>query len=63
MADIPEIKIGLHVAQRPRDSTAAAKRRTRLSPPAIMAAVFDATGVMPRRIPLTPAYVQQLLKA
>jgi CO/xanthine dehydrogenase Mo-binding subunit len=31
--------------------------------PAIVAAVFDATGVQPRRTPLTPAYMQSLLKA
>ncbi len=33
------------------------------APVAIAAAFFDATGVMPRRIPLTPAYVKSLLKA
>jgi CO/xanthine dehydrogenase Mo-binding subunit len=32
-------------------------------PPAVAAAIFDATGVQPRRIPLTPAYVAALLKA
>lgn len=30
---------------------------------AVAAAFFDATGVFPRRIPLTPAYVKTLLKA
>jgi nicotinate dehydrogenase subunit B len=34
-----------------------------LAPPAVAAAVFDATGVAPRRIPLTPAYVSALLKS
>jgi CO/xanthine dehydrogenase Mo-binding subunit len=29
----------------------------------VAAAIFDATGVQPRRIPLTPAYVAALLKA
>ncbi len=32
-----------------------------LGPPAIAAALFDATGVWPRRIPLTPAWVKALL--
>jgi len=32
-----------------------------LAPPAVVAAFFEATGVQPRRIPLTPAYVQALL--
>jgi len=32
-----------------------------LPPPAIAAALFDATGVYPRRIPLTPDYVKGLL--
>jgi len=31
-------------------------------PPAVAAAIFDATGVQPRRIPLTPTYVSTLLK-
>ncbi len=34
-----------------------------LGPAAVAAAFFDATGVHPRRIPLTPAYVTALLKA
>ena len=34
-----------------------------LGPPAVAAAFFDATGVQPRRIPLTPAYVTALLRA
>ena len=32
-------------------------------PPAVAAAFFDATGVQPRRIPLTPAYLMTLLSA
>ena len=32
-----------------------------LAPPAIAAALFDATGVYPRRIPMTPDYVKRLL--
>ncbi|HTQ96647.1 MAG TPA: hypothetical protein VMH89_07570, partial [Candidatus Acidoferrum sp.] len=32
-------------------------------PPALAAAVFDATGVRPRRIPLTPEYVKKILSA
>lgn len=31
-------------------------------PPAIVAAFFDATGVQPRRLSLTPEYVKDLLK-
>lgn len=34
-----------------------------LPPPAVAAALFDATGVYPRRIPLTPEYVKSLLAA
>jgi CO/xanthine dehydrogenase Mo-binding subunit len=30
---------------------------------AIAAALFDATGKIARRLPLTPAYVQAILKA
>ena len=32
-----------------------------LPPPAVAAAFFDATGVAPRRVPLTPEYVKRLL--
>ena len=32
-----------------------------LAPPSIAAALFDATGVYPRRIPMTPDYVKRLL--
>ena len=35
--------------------------QTRFARPAV-AAIFDATGVQPRRIPLTPAYVTTLLR-
>jgi nicotinate dehydrogenase subunit B len=34
-----------------------------LGPSAIVAAFFDATGVWPRKIPLTPAYARSLLSA
>lgn len=36
---------------------------TTLTVSAIASAFFDATGKVPRRLPLKPAYVQSILKA
>ncbi len=62
MGDIPEIRI----VQMSRDDVGfggGGEAANAVTGPAVLAAVFDATGVQPRRTPLTPAYVQGLLKA
>ena len=60
MADMPEIRI----VQTSRDDAGfggGGEAANTVPAPAIAAAVFDAIGVPPRRTPLTPAYVKQLL--
>lgn len=60
MQETPEIR----VVQLSRDDcgfAAGGEAPNALAPPAVAAAFFDATGVTPRRIPLTPAYVTNLL--
>lgn len=62
MQETPEIK----VVQMSRDDQGigtGGEAPNGLAPQAVVAAFFDATGVWPRRIPLTPTYVQSLLKA
>jgi len=60
MEETPEIK----VVQISRDDKGfgGGEAANAIVPPAVAAAIFDATGVQPRRIPLTPAYVSTLLK-
>ncbi len=60
MADIPEIKT-VFTSRDDRGMNGGGEGANAVTPPAIMAAFFDATGAMPRRIPLTPAYVKKLL--
>ena len=60
MKDIPDIQT-VFVSRDDRGMNGGGEAANAVAPPAIMAAFFDATGVMPRRIPLTPAYVQVLL--
>ena len=59
--DLPEIKV-VFTSREDRGLHGGGEAANSAAPPAIMAAFFDATGVMPRRIPLTPAYVKELLK-
>jgi CO/xanthine dehydrogenase Mo-binding subunit len=63
MADLPEINVVLinrpEVGKYGQGSEAA----NALAASAIAGAFFDATGKVARRLPLTPAYVQALLKA
>jgi CO/xanthine dehydrogenase Mo-binding subunit len=62
MQETPEIR----VVQVPRDDKGfggGSEAANAVGPPAVAAAFFDATGIHPRRIPLTPAYVAALLKA
>ncbi len=62
MQEIPEIKT-VFTTRSDRGINGGGEAANTVTPPAIAAAFFDATGVMPRRIPLTPAYVTSLLKA
>ena len=62
MEEMPEITI----VQTSRDDVGfgtGGEAPNALPPPAVVAAFFDATGIQPHRIPLTPAYVRTLLDA
>ena len=61
MGDIPPIKT-VFTSRIDRGINGGGEAANSAPPPAIMAAFFDATGVMPRRIPLTPSYVKGLLQ-
>ena len=63
MADTPEIKVVL--INNPKVGTygGGSEAPNALAASAIAAALHDATGKVLRRLPLKPAYVQELLKA
>jgi CO/xanthine dehydrogenase Mo-binding subunit len=61
MAEMPEIKV-VQISRDEKGFGSGGEAPNALAPPAVAAAFFDATGVPPRRIPLTPAYVASLLK-
>jgi CO/xanthine dehydrogenase Mo-binding subunit len=62
MQDVPEVKT-VFTSRNDRGINSGGEAANAAAPIAIAAAFFDATGVMPRRIPLTPAYVKTLLSA
>jgi CO/xanthine dehydrogenase Mo-binding subunit len=62
MAETPEIKT-VQISRDDKDYGGGSEGANAICLPAIAAAFFDATGVFPRRIPLTPAYVTTLLKS
>jgi len=61
MQEMPEIKV-VQISRDDKGFGGGGEAPNALAPPAVAAAFFDATGVQPRRIPLTPAYVTTLLK-
>jgi nicotinate dehydrogenase subunit B len=61
MEELPEIK-AIQISRDDKGFGGGSEGANAIVPPAVAAAVFDATGVHPRRIPLTPAYVSKLLK-
>ena len=61
MGDAPEIK-AVFASRDDRGINGGGEAANAVTPTAIMAAFFDATGVMPRHIPLTSAYVRDLLR-
>lgn len=60
MAEMPDIKT-VHVSRDDKGYAGGSEPANAVCPPAIAAAFFDATGVYPRRIPLTPEYAKNLL--
>jgi CO/xanthine dehydrogenase Mo-binding subunit len=61
MEETPEIKV-VQISRNDSGFGGGSEAANALGPPAVAAAFFDATGVHPQRIPLTPAYVKTLLK-
>ena len=61
MQETPEIKV-VQISRDDQGFGGGSEAANAVCPPAVVAAFFDATGVQPRRIPLTPAYVTTLLK-
>jgi CO/xanthine dehydrogenase Mo-binding subunit len=61
MEEMPEIKV-VQISRDDKGFGGGSEAANAIVPPAVLAAIFDATGVQPRRIPLTPAYVTTLLK-
>jgi CO/xanthine dehydrogenase Mo-binding subunit len=61
MGEMPEIKV-VQISRDDKGFGGGSEAANAIVPPAVAAAIFDATGVQPRRIPLTPAYVTTLLQ-
>jgi nicotinate dehydrogenase subunit B len=62
MEEMPEIKV-VQISRDDKGFGGGSEAANAVCPPAVAAAIFDATGVQARRIPLTRAYVSGLLKA
>jgi nicotinate dehydrogenase subunit B len=62
MGEIPEIKV-VQLSRDDKGFGGGSEAANALVPPAVAAALFDATGVHARRLPLTSTYVNSLLKA
>jgi CO/xanthine dehydrogenase Mo-binding subunit len=62
MAETPDIQI-VTISRDDEGFGGGGEAANTVAPAALVAAVFDATGVQPRRTPLTPAYMQRILKA
>jgi nicotinate dehydrogenase subunit B len=60
MEETPEIKI-VQISRNDKGFGGGSEAANAIVPPAVAAAIFDATGIQPRRIPLTPEYVAKLL--
>jgi nicotinate dehydrogenase subunit B len=61
MEETPEIKV-VQISRDDQGFGGGSEAANAVVPPSVAAAVFDATGVHPRRIPLTSAYITTLLK-
>lgn len=62
MEETPEINV-VQISRDDKGFGGGSEAANAVGPPAVVAALFDATGVKPRKIPLTSAYVTRLLKS
>jgi CO/xanthine dehydrogenase Mo-binding subunit len=60
MEETPDIKV-IQLSRDDKGFGGGGEAPNALVPPAVAAAFFDATGIFPERIPLTPTYVKALL--
>ena len=61
MEETPEIKV-VQISRDDKGFGGGSEAANAVPPPAVAAAFFDATGIFPRRIPLSRPYVTNLLK-
>jgi CO/xanthine dehydrogenase Mo-binding subunit len=61
MEETPEIKV-VQISRDDKGFGGGSEAANAIVPPAVVAAIFDATGVAPRKLPLNPAYVKTLLQ-
>ncbi|HTV58197.1 MAG TPA: molybdopterin cofactor-binding domain-containing protein [Verrucomicrobiae bacterium] len=62
MAETPEIDV-VQISRDDHGFGGGSEGANAVVPAALVAAIFDATGVQPRRLPLKPEYIRSLLKA
>jgi CO/xanthine dehydrogenase Mo-binding subunit len=62
MQEMPDIKV-VQISRDDKGFGVGGEAGNAVAAPAVAAAFFDATGVYPRRIPLTPKYVTNLLNS
>jgi nicotinate dehydrogenase subunit B len=60
MEETPDIKV-VQISRGDKGFGGGSEAANAIVPPAVAAAIFDATGVAPRKLPLNPAYVKTLL--
>jgi len=60
MEETPEIKV-VQISRDDKGFGGGSEAANAIVPPAVAAAIFDATGVAPRKLPLNPAYLKTLL--
>jgi CO/xanthine dehydrogenase Mo-binding subunit len=62
MAETPEIRL-VTISRDDKGFGGGSEAANALVPAAVAAAIYDATGVVVRRLPMTPEYVKGLMKA
>ena len=61
MAEVPEIKV-VQISRDDKGFGGGSEAANAVVPQAVAAAIFDATGAQPRRMPMNPEYLSALLK-